>query len=561
MLEKSGAGQRNSKLTGEWTLFADVPGGYGWKPRCSWPDDEFIGEMMKRMFAFTILMLGAYCVCAQTTPRPSGAVPLQCGGTCVTTAAGAAANIVNGNPIVPSGIAPQVAILPGGAQPSGTLATALATYGANTTIILPPSYSETVTTEVAMNAASVTLKCSTGATLTRSSGLTRPIITITANNVTITGCSINSNNVGEGSFGQTVLASGASNVTFTGNNVFNIEDNGIVGYGSNNFTLDSNTLSSNQYSSSVSGVGCYFYAQTGTPMTGLRVTNNRFNGSGCDIEDLNTGQIEGFIFTGNTGSISNNGEALLAGGDFSSTKNSPVLNGTIADNTCFLVGPSSAQEPFSCYTFAEGYGFNITGNTNYAAGQWVNDSIFEIGGLMNSTISGNTIYAGSDPGSQNYADFIGYLGGNTYANNNIYGTSRNGSAYQIYANTTKYNGGAVNANNNSFVGGNIIGTAPFGSLVIAVSIQCPVSGSSVTGTKIQGLNIAGAFLQGINVQDDTARSCPASATIDNNTFNGAHTGIEVINATANIGSNTYIGVTTNLSPSGMVTITNGTLLP
>ena len=46
---------------------------------------------MKRIIALTILFLSASCVYAQHCP--SGTVPIQGGGTCATTAAGALANL------------------------------------------------------------------------------------------------------------------------------------------------------------------------------------------------------------------------------------------------------------------------------------------------------------------------------------------------------------------------------------------------------------------------------------------------------------------------------------
>jgi len=173
----------------------------------------------------------------------AGSNTISSGCTAATTAAGAAANIVNGNPIAPSSIAQNVAILPAGSQPSGTLAAALTTYGANTEIILPPSYSETVATQIAMNAANVTLKCEPGATLTQSSSLTTAaMIAVTANNVTITGCNINANSVNLNSLfvGTVYIAPGVSNFTASYNNMYNIESLGFNPVGTTNTVIDHN---------------------------------------------------------------------------------------------------------------------------------------------------------------------------------------------------------------------------------------------------------------------------------------------------------------------------------
>ena len=490
--------------------------------------------------------------------RAQSVVQVINGGTGSDNAAAAAAALVNGNPIAPSSIAQNVAILPAGSQPSGTLAAALTTYGANTEIILPPSYSETVATQIAMNAANVTLKCEPGATLTQSSSLTTAaMIAVTANNVTITGCNINANsvNLNNSSFVGTVyIAPGVSNFTASYNNMYNIESLGFNPVGTTNTVIDHNYMTSLQISGSNSGVGVFAFNTTGYTLTGLQITNNAFLGSGAQIMGLAAGQtVNGFIFSGNTGVISLYEQTLLTAGDFSGTKNSLVLNGVITNNTCTLVGPSSATEPWGCFTFSEGIGWTVSNNTAYAAGQYVVNSIFE-SGLMNSTFSGNTIYAGSDPGTQSYPDFIEYLGGNTFADNNIYGFGENGAAYEVYANTISYDGGAVNANNNSFIGGNLIGTSPFGVTSQAVEVYCATSGGSATGTKIQGLNIVGAFDEGIHVEDATAGSCPTSASIDTNTINGSNIGIYLYDATANIGPNTYTGVTTNLLDPVGVTI-------
>ena len=80
---------------------------------------------MNRIIALTMFFMGACAASAQTTPCPSGATPLQSGGTCATTAAGALSNVA-GNPAAGTYSilctdSTHCATTPGGFTPGGDL--------------------------------------------------------------------------------------------------------------------------------------------------------------------------------------------------------------------------------------------------------------------------------------------------------------------------------------------------------------------------------------------------------------------------------------------------------
>jgi len=116
------------------------------------------------------------------------------GSTIVEDGGGPAANIkVSSTLAADRTVIGKVTQLPGGTATTGTLQAALVNAGANSTIILPANYSETITSIVNVSNSNVKIECKPGATLTASgsSGLQGDLLKITGANIEVSGCTLN----------------------------------------------------------------------------------------------------------------------------------------------------------------------------------------------------------------------------------------------------------------------------------------------------------------------------------------------------------------------------------
>ena len=205
-----------------------------------------------------------------------------------------------------------------GSNAAGTLQTAITAASAGSTIILPASYAETPTAGVTI-AKALTLECQPGATVTR--GANGNLITITASNVVIKGCTFN----GGGFTGDTILATSISGIQILGNTVLN-----------------------------GNGVGVYF-----SSVTGSRVQNDSVQSNNADdivvFDASNNDVISGNVIDNSQDLVFSKGISIHSNSVPSVISNITVSNNTIKNRFGFAieVGPFNGYMPTS---------LNISGN-------------------------------------------------------------------------------------------------------------------------------------------------------------------------------------------------------
>ena len=285
----------------------------------------------------------------------------------------------------------------------------------------------------------VTLDCEPGAILqpTESSNGIR----ITGNNVVFDGCTIDLENIKSGPGMMVTKASG-----------FAMQNGAIIHIGEQSGLQLSQTsnavIDKNRFATDGTGDAVFAYG----PTANIRITNNQGVGS-IDVDSGRNagGASHGVVFTGNVLQPVK-GKTILTTGDFSNGFGpaSPIMQIVITGNTCNIVAASATVAPFGCYSLVSGDGLTFANNTMNAVGQYVQNSLVEMG-TADAEISNNTFRAGNDPGAQTYNDIIIYSANVQLSNNTFIGTSAHGDAIRIYpesnADGISISGGSITADN------------------------------------------------------------------------------------------------------------------
>ena len=294
---------------------------------------------------------------------------------------------------------------------------------------------------LAIAASNVTLDCEPGAILqptVLSNG-----IRITGDNVVFDGCTFDFEKIKSGPGMMVTRASG-----------FTLQNGAIVHIGEQSgLQLNQTTnavIDNNRFATDGTGDAVFAYG----PTANIRITNNRGVGS-IDVDSGRNanGASHGVVFTGNALQPVK-GKTILTTGDFSDGygRASPITQIVITGNTCNIVAASAAVEPFGCYSLVGSDGLIFTNNTMNAAGQYVGNSLVEMG-AADAAISNNTFRAGNDPGAQAYNGIIIYSTNVQLTNNTVIGTSAHGDAIRIYpqsnADDISISGGSITADNSS----------------------------------------------------------------------------------------------------------------
>lgn len=304
-----------------------------------------------------------------------------------------------------------------------------------------------------------TIQCLPGAVLqpTAASGG----IHVSADNITFDGCTLDVQNMNELAG---ILVKQVSGFTFKNGSIINIGSApGLQLYQTKNATIDHNHFASAGTADAVLAYG---------PTTNIHITNNSGIGSNDVVSGRNAmGESSGVYFTGNSLQPVVN-KPILTTGDFSDGFGParPVTNVVVTGNTCTIVAASPSVAPFGCFSLVGSYDVTFANNTMNAKGQYVQNSLLELGSSR-STVSSNTFNQGDDPGSQKYDGIIIYRGSVALSKNVFTGSSAYGNAIRIYP--------QANANGISILGGSISTDTSFGALIVN---QKPGSGYSGTGT-------------------------------------------------------------------------------
>ncbi len=273
---------------------------------------------------------------------------------------------------------------------------------------------------LAIATSNVTLDCEPGAILQpteRSNG-----IRVTGDNVVFDGCTFDLDNIKSGPGMMVTKASG-----------FALQNGALIHIGQQpglQLNQTSNVvIDKNRFVTDGTGDAVFAYG----PTANIRITNNHGVGS-IDVDSGRNarGASHGVVFTGNVLQPVT-GKTILTTGDFSDGYGpaSPITQIVILGNTCNIKAASAAVAPFGCYSLVGGDGLTFTNNTMNAVGQYVGDSLVEMG-TADATISNNTFRAGNDPGAQTYNDMIIYCASVRLSNNTFNGTSARGDAIRIY---------------------------------------------------------------------------------------------------------------------------------
>lgn len=285
----------------------------------------------------------------------------------------------------------------------------------------------------------VILNCEPGAILqpTESSSGVR----VTGNSVVFDGCTFDFANMKSG---PGMMVTKSSGFTLQNGEIIHIgEQSGLQLNQTSNAVIDKNRFATDGTGDAVFAYG---------PTANIRITDNHGVGS-IDVDSGRNanGASHGVVFTGNVLQPVK-GKTILTTGDFSNGYGpaSPITQIVITGNTCNIVAASAAVEPFGCYSLVSGDGLTFTNNTMNAVGQYVQNSLVEMG-TADATISNNTFRAGNDPGTQTYNEIIIYSTNVQLSNNTFVGTSAHGDAIRIYpesnADDISISGGSITVDN------------------------------------------------------------------------------------------------------------------
>lgn len=237
------------------------------------------------------------------------------------------------------------------------------------------------------------------------------------------------------------------------------------------------------------------------PTADIRITNNRGVGS-VDVDSGRSagGASHGVVFTGNVLQPVA-GKTILTTGDFSNGYGpaSPIVQIAITGNTCNIVAASAAAAPFGCYSLVSGDGLTFTGNTMNAVGQYVGNSLVEMG-TANAKIANNTFRAGNDPGEQAYNDIVIYSANVQLTDNTFVGTSARGDAIRIYPESNSddiaISGGSITSDNLAGSAAVRIGRAQSDAIAIACNeTRIPLRVTGIAGGGAKGPVASVAIVQ------------------------------------------------------------------
>jgi hypothetical protein len=370
--------------------------------------------------------LGAYCTISGSSPYllncgiPQGVQGLKGDTGVVTCAAGtcgtngdynvagkmSASNVVAGTSIIG-----KVIQLPGGVQSAGTLASFLLTFGANTTYTLPPDYSETVTSTIALSQNSVNIQCGNGATLINGASVNPgAIIVISGANDTIgSGCKFDNNNVQISNYGQGAIdLEGSTNTVLNGITVINCSSASAAPT-----CVSAININGGQFNHmTLGGTGRY-----GMSITAAGGSGNAGNGVSQNFEVIggNMGYLEIHILpisgTGDPGIVKNfrvadvnlravgGGSACGGIGIYSgSAGGGSILNGSVTGTTCTISGTASVAVS---NVVISGSGSTGTITLTLASAspfhQWENLALSQF--ATNTCLNGKFLYATATSGS------------------------------------------------------------------------------------------------------------------------------------------------------------------
>jgi hypothetical protein len=305
----------------------------------------------------------------------------------------------------------------------------------------------------------VTFKCLPGAILQPANSSDG--IRVKANGVIFDGCTLDMQK-NPGTAG--IIATKVSGFSFKNGAITNINTQpGLLLSQTTDAIIDHNHFSIQGTGDAVQAYG---------PTTNIRITNNTGIGSNDVISGRNAnGSTSGVVFSGNVLQPVVN-KTILTTGDFSNGFGpaSPITNIVITGNTCNIVAKSAAVAPFGCFSLVGSYDLTFTDNTMNATGQYVGNSLLELG-TSRSAVSGNVFNEGNDPGAQHYDGVVMYTGNISLSGNKFTGSSAYGDSIRIYPQS--------NANGISISGGSIDVGNTFGAQIIG---QTPGTGYSGAGT-------------------------------------------------------------------------------
>ncbi len=353
------------------------------------------------------------------------------------------------------------------------LAAAVAATPAGGRIHLASSYSAGLTSTLNITNP-ITFQCDSGATIQRQTGTAAVAVNITANNVVFDGCTFDDNSAGwTGVMVGMAVRPGVTGFQFRNGSFINVGDYGLGLYGTINTVIDNNLFQA-VANGNAWGAGIAATGSTSQITKNLKITNNRFQPADVNIQSqqcTNCG-TDTFIFSHNTGTPTPGPQSmLLQVQDTSWDQSGGIGNFTVVGNVCKVSAATKSAAPFGCFSIGSNISnCTISGNTLNASGQFLDDSLLELG-TTNCTVANNTFIAGNDPGAQSYSDIIAYGGSNTFSGNSISGVSAYGTALQIYA--------MQNSDNNTVSGGTIDAGGAFAAQIYS---QTPGSGYSGSGT-------------------------------------------------------------------------------
>lgn len=302
----------------------------------------------------------------------------------------------------------------------------------------------------------VALECEPGAILQPTEASNG--IRVTSNNVVFDGCTLDAGKIKSY---PGMVVTGASGFTFENGAIVHVgQQSGLQLSQTTNALIDRNSFATD-------GAGDVVFAYG--PTSNIRITNNHGVGT-IDVDSgRNAGKASvGVLFSGNTMQPVVNAPILTVG-DFSDGYGpaSPITDIVISGNTCNVVAPSPAVAPFACFSVVGDDGLTFDHNTMNAVGQYVQDSLLEIG-TTDASIANNIFRAGNDPGAQSYNDIIIYSADVHLSNNTFNGTSAYGDAISLYAES--------NADDISISGGSITSDNSFGALITSQKAGSGYSG-------------------------------------------------------------------------------------
>jgi hypothetical protein len=336
---------------------------------------------------------------------------------------------------------------------------ALAKVSAGPTTVIQVASGTFQISSLTIGTPSVTFRCLAGANLqpTKSSSGIR----VNANDIAFDGCALDMQK-DPGSAG--IIATKVSGFSFKNGAITNIGTQpGLLLSRTTNATIDHNRFSTQGTGDAVQAYG---------PTANIRITNNTGIGSNDVISGKNAnGSTSGVVFSGNVLQPVVN-KTILTTGDFSNGFGpaSPITNIVITGNTCNIVAKSEAVAPFGCFSLVGSYDLTFAGNTMNAIGQYVGNSLLELG-TSRSAVSGNVFNEGNDPGAQHYDGVVMYTGNISLSGNKFAGSSAYGNSIRVYPQS--------NANGISISGGSIEVGNTFGAQILG---QTPGTGYSGAGT-------------------------------------------------------------------------------